>query len=655
MADDVVPLRPVDQLADQVDQAPIAAEAKPRPDAPPGDTPDTPPESLPPSEPGGRGSRTRPHGEIWDGCPVKCLGKNGSSMFFLDTLGQLRREAKLDAQTIMNLFGQMWPKLCWQFPQWTPGSEEKPPRRKENRFDQTTAALIMGGACAEKGLFDPENAVRGVGAWSDDDGQLIYHTGDTLIIGGEEQAPDTHQGRIYPACPKIPHPAPPETGQDPVARVLETLSTWNWARPEIDPMIALGMIGVQAFGGALDWRPTFWVTGGAGTGKSALQRLLLHVHGGEKGLIQSTDATARGIASLLGQSTLPVALDELEPGDAGSTKERDIIQTARVAASGGRWARGSSDQKGSTGQIRAAFLFSSILIPGVLKSQDLQRIIVLSLNPFADGTKAPDLRAETWRKRGAQLKRLIIDRWPGWAARLDLWREAFAEVGIHTRDADNWATTLAMAHMLTSAELPTAEELSGWCAKVSKAIAADLGEAGTDATEVCTYLLSQEFDVFRRGERFTVAQWVQVAAGSPGAPIGLLGDFPQDIEGRRARSEAANRALAKACIKVIADGRADPFLFIGREKVQPLLSLFHLSQWAGGAWTQSLQRVQGAYVTDLVRTLAGVRTRGTNIPLTSLPGIMDAPDASMVAPSRAAPPSPREAETAPDITPEDFA
>ncbi|MES2815333.1 MAG: hypothetical protein V4720_10595, partial [Pseudomonadota bacterium] len=386
-------------------------------------------------------------------------------------------------------------------------------------------------------------------------------------------------------------------------------------------------------------------------GKSALQRLLLHLHGGDTGLIQSTDATARGIASLLGQSTIPVALDELEPGDADSNKERDIIQTARVAASGGRWARGSSDQKGSTGQLRATFLFSSIIVPGILKSQDLQRIILLSLNPFAEGAKAPDLRAETWRKRGADMKRLIIDRWPSWAKRLDLWREAFADQGIHTRDADNWATTMAMAQMLTSEALPTAEELAGWCAKVASAITADLGEAGTDATEVCTYLLSQEFDVFRRGERFTVAQWVQVAAGSPGAPHSLLGDFSNDIEGRRARSEAANRALAKACLKVVANGKDDPFLFIGHKTVRPLVALFEGSQWAGGAWKQSAARIKGARPSSVVRTLAGIQSRGTEVPLSSLPGIMDVADASIATPTRAGAPK---TASAPSDT-EDFA
>lgn len=622
----VTNLRPLDKLADQVDQAPVAAEGRPPPAGDPGPSPEAPSEALPPAEPGGKPSKDRPRGEIWDGCPVKPLGKNGGTMYFLDTLGQLRRIEKLDAQSIMNLFGQMWPKLCHHFPQWTPGSEDKPPRRKENRFDQTAAALIMGGACAEKGLFDPENAVRGVGAWTDDDGTLVYHTGDTLIVGGKAQTPDTHQGHIYPACPKIPHPAEAAKDDGIVRKILDTLATWNWTRPEIDPMIALGTIGVQAFGGALDWRPAYWFTGGASTGKSSLQRLFLHMHGGEKGLVQSTDATARGIASLLGQSTLPVALDELEPGDAGSTKERDIIQTARVAASGGRWARGSSDQKGSTGQIRAAFLFSSIIIPGVLKSQDLQRIIILSLNPLPEGAKPPDLRADTWRKRGAELKRMVIDRWSSWTERLELWREAFAEVGIHGRDADNWGTTLAMAHMLTSEALPTVEELAGWCAKVSAAILPDLGEAGNDATEVCTYLLSQEFDVFRRGERFTVAQWVQVAAGSPGAPPGLLGDFPQDTIGRRDRAEAANRALAKAAMKVVANGLDEPFLFLGYKTVKPLLTLFEGSQWAGGAWKQSAARIKGARASTLSRTLAGIPTRGTEIPLSSLAGIMDAPD-----------------------------
>lgn len=614
-------------LAAELDNAPIAAEPAPRPGD--GLDPPEPPqdEALPPSEPGGRASKDRPKGEIWEGCPVKALGVNGGTSYFLDVLGQLRAISKLEKQTIMHLFGHRLKALQWHFPQW--GSKDDVPYRKPDRFDADLAAGAMTQACSEQGIFDPEGAVRGVGAWSDDDGQLVYHLGDRLLIGGKEHPPSTHQGRIYPASPSIPHPAEAaKDGDDVYGALMEVLETWHWSRPDIDPMIMAGTYGVQAFGGALDWRPASWVTGGAGSGKSALQKLILLLHGGEKGLVQSTDPTARGIASQLGQSTRPVALDELEPGDTGSQKEKAIIETARVAASGGQWLRGSSDQKGSSGQLRSTFMFSSILIPGILKSQDRQRLIILNLLPIASGATPPNLRPDTWRGRGARIKRLIIDRWPTWGQRLQLWRDALGAEGITGRNGDNWATTMAMACMMRQAALPSADELKGWAVKVSGHITPDLAELGNDADEVLVHLLGKTIDPFRRGEQYTIAQWVQVAAKSPSAPRGLCAKgetvLELDDHEREQRAKTANDVLAKLLMRVVQHG-AGPHLFVGNTKAPGILDLFRETQWAGGAWSQSLARVPGAEPAKTSRTLAGVPSRGIEIPLSAIPGLLAFP------------------------------
>lgn len=646
----VTPLRPIQALAAELDGAPVAAEpaagAAPAPSGPPSGPPTG--AALPPAEPGGRPSRERPKGDIWDGCPVKPLGVNGAIYWYLDVHGQLRGVGKHDAQAIMMLFGRMIPQLCYHFAQWARDPDSGEMRRKPHRFDQTTAAMEMMQACSERGLFDPEGAVRGVGAWTDDDGRLVYHAGDRLWIGTDQADPGTHDRRIYPAAPAVPHPAlTVSDAADPVARLDEVLATWHWERPDLDPTICLALVGVQMMGGALPWRPAFWFSGGAGTGKSTLQKLILHLHGGEKGLIQSTDATARGIASLLGQSTLPVALDELEPGDAGSTKERGIVELARVAASGGRWARGSSDQKGSTGQLRSTFLFSSILVPGVLKSQDLQRIILLNLLPLAEGSSPPDLRADTWRKRGAAIKRLLIDRWPSWSRRLELWREACAAQGVTGRDADNWATVLAMAQIIRSAELPAGDEMDGWARKVARIVKSRDGEAHTDADEVLVHLMSQKLDVFRRDRTYSVAQWVMVAADLPGAPSDLLSDFGSDADGREKRARRANELLAPYAIRVIREQGQEPLIFIGNKKVQPLLDLFRDTQWAGGAWSQSLLRVAGAVPSPIPRRLsgAGIQCRGTDVPIRAIPGLMDFPaDRVASGPAAVSPPAGIEGE-----------
>lgn len=624
----VTPLRPLDELAAELDDAPVAAQPKtPRPGSGPQDSaPDPDPDRGDPAPP--RGRPGRPRGEIWDGCPVKALGVNGATSYFLDVLGQLRAVGKLERMTIMHLFGDRYEALCNAFPQF-----DKDMKRRKGKFEGDAAAAAMTQAAAEKGLFDPEGAVRGVGAWTDDDGQLVYHLGKRLIIAGQEQDPTTHQGRIYPSFPSIPAPALAAKGAGPAAAILEDFATWQWDRPDIDPFIMLGTVGVQMMGGALDWRPASWLTGPPGAGKSALQRAILGLHGGEKGLLQSADATARGIAALLGSSTtLPVAMDEIEPDDHGSPKAKAIIELARIASSGSTWVRGSSDQKGSTGQLRSAFMFSSVIVPP-MPSQDKQRLIILNLNPFPEGAKPPDMRAETWRNRGASLKRIIIDRWPGWAQRLEAWRAAFAEYGITGRHADNWATTVAMADLIQSEAHPTAEVLTGWAAKISARIKHILAETTTDSDEVLTHLLSQPYVLEGGREQYTIAQWIQVAAGLPQVPAGLLNIFTDDADGNRKRAAMANAKLAKLMIKVevpARPGEGELTLFVGNEPVEGLKRLFQGTRWADGAWKVSLQRVKGArFGADCrSKTLAGISSRGTWIPFTSMPGLSWFPEDS---------------------------
>lgn len=631
----VTPLRPLDQLADDLDNAPtVAGPAAPPPSAPPASSPgdglDPPDDDAPaPIDPNGhRRAADRPRGEIWKNCPVKPLGYLGATYFYLDPLGQLRGLTKHDAQNIMMLFAGKLPQLYHGFPKMVADRKTGAVYRKPEHFEHQLACSAMITACGERGLFNPEGAVRGVGAWTDDDGNLVYHAGDKLLIGAEQLDPGMHQGKIYPAYPAIPHPA--AAAKDDVAgQVLEVIASWCWERPDIDPMIMLGVVCVEMMGGALAWRPTIWLTAERGAGKSSFQELLKHLHG-PKGLIQSTDTTKSGITSQIGHSSLPVALDELEPGDAGSGKEKAIIELARVASSGGQWLRGSADQKGASGNIYSAFLFSSILIPGALKAQDRSRLVIMSLKTLPDTAAPLKLRAETWRKRGAAIKRALIDRWPSWQTRYDLWREAFEPHGITGRNADNYATIMAMAQMAQSADLPSAEELAGWAAKVAKHVRGSIDEIGSDAEDVVTHLLSQQFDPFRRGERLTIAAWVKAAGWRPRAGRRLFGgqgdgsDYIADQEDRATLAEhakKANNSLASIGLRVIGTPEA-PVLFVATKKLQGLRDLFDRSEWAEGAWCQSLTRIKGARANCGPRYLDGQQTKGTEVPFASMPGLL---------------------------------
>lgn len=625
----VTPLRPIDALAAELDEA----AASGAPPLPPEDPP-PPPEAMGPAEPGGPPSRSRPYGAIWDGCPVRALGVNGGTYYYLDVLNQMRGIDKLEGQQILKLFGHKGQQLCLHYPQWTTPKDGEPAVRKPNRYDQQTAAMDMYAAAAEKGLFSPDGAVRGVGAWTDDSGRLVYHLGDRVLVDGKELAPDAHDGRIYPAYPKIPHPVSAQdaakalSADDPAQHIRQAFECWRWARPQIDPTIGLGMIGCLMMGGALSWRPFFWATGSRAWGKSTLQTLIGLLLGGKTGLVQSSDATRSAITSRLGHSSLPVALDELEPDDSNPGREKAIIELARVASSGGEWMRGSADQKGVSGNIQSTFLASSILIPGSMKPQDRSRLVILALEPPLEGAAPPPMQPEIWRKRGAVLKRLLIDRWPTWQRRLDLWREALAAQRITGRDADNYGTIIAMAHMARSAELPTPAELTEWSAKIAGNVRATVEEIGTDADEVLTHLLSQAFDPFRRGERHSVATWLKAAGQRPRAGRRLFGQSQDAYVADQDTPEVlldwakrANNALASIGLRVI--GTADrPELFVATKQMQGLKDIFRHSTWAGGAWTDSLKRVKDAKPNQGPRYIDGQQTKGTVIPFASMPGLL---------------------------------
>ncbi len=624
----------IHDLREQLTSAPVAEDQRG------GDTPEPPtdqqpdPSAPPPPEDGDPGPQPghsggggdhngRPYGEIWQDCPVRPLGVNGDMFFYLDRLGQMRVTKKHEAQSMMALFLDRNDMLCWQFPTFDKGGKRVP-----GNFNSRHASATMIAACAERGLFNPDGTVRGVGAWRDDNGALIYHCGKLLLTAEGEKQPSDIDGKIYPAYPPIPQPLAEGT-KDPAPDVLAQLCTWAWQRADVEPMLALGMIGVQMLGGALDWRPVYWLTGDKASGKSTFQDMVKHLHGGDKGLIQSNDPTKSGITSRLGHSSLPVSIDELEPGDEGSNKERDIIVLARVAASGGQWLRGSADQKGASGNVYSTFLFSSILIPGAMGPQDRSRLITLSLDTLPKDAPKPVLDPRTWRKRGARLKQLLIDRWPSWEERLQLWRAALAEAGLSGRNGDNYATTLAMADMALNEDLPAEAHLKGWAIKIAKAARADTDDIGSDAEDMIQWLIGQPFDVYRRGELHTVAEWIMTAAALPAAPRALVVQGDSGLteitdQDRDKAAKTANEKLAKAGLRV--KGREDQAeLFIANAPIPGLSKLFEHSRWSRGVWAQSSRRVIGAEPVSNPLRLAGQSTRGVYIPLRSVAGILSFP------------------------------
>lgn len=541
--------------------------------------------------------------ELPDGCPVVALGIDGQVRYYLTADRQLsalpvREHSRLG---ILGLFGRKSELLYEYWPRYAKDGRTITGWRPELASERLMAA------CSREGPWDPAERQRGRGAWLGDNGELVLHTGDRVLSFPLTPTPwrDHDSARaglvgryVYSAGASVGAPAQePATGgaDGPAQRVLDVLATWQWRRPDIDPVLLLGWIGAAMIGGALKWRPMIWLTGGTGTGKSTLQELLRQVFAG--GLIQTADTTPAGLWQALRHQTLPVAVDELE-AEEDNRRAIGVVKLARVAASGSLMLRGGADHRGTEFVVRSAFAFSSILMPP-LSGQDRNRIAVLELEPLADGTKVPLLDARAFGALGALLRRRLVDGWPQFQRTLEHYHASLRAAGHSSRAADQYGTLLACADvMLLDGEVDG--ELSGaWIRQLNADELTQSVENERDEARCLARLASWPVDAYRGGFRRSMAQWVRVA-------IGLDPD---------ASAADGVQVLGTYGLKVV-EGR---FLAVANYH-HGLSGIYEGSHWQGtsgtvGVWVQALRRLPGAHPSKNAIYLGDHNYRCTLLPL----------------------------------------
>src|SRR5690606_29654677 len=146
-----------------------------------------------------------------------------------------------------------------------------------------------------------------------------------LFIDGALEEPGEHGDYFYVRRPRIAQPwrdAVEDVADNPAVHLVEILRSWNFVRGDTDVMLLMGWIGVALMGAALEWRPSVFIVGDAGTGKSSLHTLLKAIL--NRQLISTTNATSAGLYQLVGHDALPIAIDEIEGDDAGHQAQEII-------------------------------------------------------------------------------------------------------------------------------------------------------------------------------------------------------------------------------------------------------------------------------------------------------------------------------------------
>ena len=166
--------------------------------------------------------------------------------------------------------------------------------------------------------------ITGRGAVRTPDGKVVYHLGDRLWADGSETTLE-QGGLVYLAEPRLDLGT--AATDDEMRAIGEAVMDYRWETP-VDGRRLMGWIVASIIGGALEWRPHILMNAPPNTGKSWLLREVVHKLMGPM-LQRLADATPAALARLTAQSSLPVAWDEFEPGDAGVD---ELLKQLRISS-----------------------------------------------------------------------------------------------------------------------------------------------------------------------------------------------------------------------------------------------------------------------------------------------------------------------------------
>ena len=442
-------------------------------------------------------------GHLPQDCPVRPLGYEGETFYFIDTMGQVFSTAgkAMGVERMQILFAGNEDFLCWAWPSWAKGGNVTGFKTEEARRD-------LYAACRERGSWSPTDMVRGRGAWLDDVGRLVLHCGEYLFVDGKLADTGELGEHFYPRRPKsaVPWKQPVETpAENPACSLYTILCSWNFVRGNVDAFLFLGWLGIALMSGALEWRPSIFLVGDAGTGKSSLQNLIKQILG--RAMISTTNATSAGLYQFVGHDALPIGIDEIE-GDDGAEQSQAIIKMARDAASGSMRIRGGADHKGVEFMARSAFMFSAINPPPINKAS-LSRLAVLQLRTLDAGAKQPVVTDAD--QIAPKLLRRIADHYPDYVRLLEQYKTVLHANGHSSRGQQTFGAFLASAHMLLGDEgmdhlgLPW-EKLDTWGQVLSAEATPEVSNSDPNWVRCIEAFLTAPIDAFNKGERSTVGQ-----------------------------------------------------------------------------------------------------------------------------------------------------
>ena len=558
------------------------------------------PESAAPKEKTSvRQTTTSPPANSSAAAPFQCLGYDGEGSFYRSyRTGQVLRLAR-SAHTAAHLVA-LAPLAHW---------ETLYPSRSGVNWPAVASDLYERSIAA--GLFSPER-IRGRGAWWDENRPLL-HLGDRLITpDGEQPITAPFRSRfVYQHMPRLDGPgdvAPLTTGE--AAAIVAIANRFRWEVPASGTLL-LGWVVLAPICGALGWRPHLWLTGGAGSGKSAILDRYVTPLLGDFALHVSDSTTEAGLRQSIGSDAMPVVFDEAESNEKGDQQRmQGILALARVASSesGAAMLKGSPSGEVSRYRVRSMFLLSSIAT-ALKQGADQGRFAQLSLGNPADLAKAE--RESHWagldrdleRQITPELGRRLIARSTGLIGMIRQAAAVFSRAAARHFDSqrlgDQYGTLLAGAWSLLSDVAPTEAEAELCIASHDWE---SYGQSSEQSDERrCLQVILQHslrVECADRSVTRTIGELVELAAHQA-----------HDLE---IGADLASQTLGRQGL------RLEPGQLLVSNTAQPIAQILRETAWSHG-WSVLLLRLHGAQRRGPVRFCgAGMITRAVAIPLAVL-------------------------------------
>ena len=554
-----------------------------------------------------------------DDCPVRALGYNRAGYCFLNGDGldviEIPAHRLCSRAGILGLFlaDEEW--LRNHFPRKKlvdDGAGGKTEVVIDFAFNAVAAHLIR--QCRARGFWGTRMVLRGPGIWRADDGQPVVHAGDAVLLNGEWRALGLQDGkRIWRTGSQVwtfgeAAPRPDTPCDHSVAATLQQDLQLYWRfRQPAGAIALLGMLYSGYLCGALDWRINAFVTGGTGSGKTALRAVLrnlwpMHVY--------SNDTTKAGIEHHI-SGAIPTVLDETN--DRNKNAGRDLIDMVLGAGGdeGTRALRGTADGKGRAAQIISAVLMFSIDAPE-LQPQHLNRFLCLELLSPLDGA---DFRAEhAWlatemRKHAPSLWGRAISSFERYQECLRMFRIALRDRSCDPREMDGKGALLAGWYVLTHEGLPGDAQLrEGVAALGELVVSADQARLNDGPRRALRHLLGYLATLHRSTDRDPIGVLLDRAFGDdpmrdPGSAWDTLGNYGiRPIRACRVPDGQVDLTKPCTCASCFDARSRKPVPRIGRDDGlwvantnDQLTRLFAGTDWDGGRWRQQLLRLPSAH------------------------------------------------------------